>query len=244
MPECVRQHHSTGDSQDDSAVDDASPTGPRQRPKVGLCTETRGLAMGWKTKRKGQRQCSSGQPPLASCRILFVRHVDVLAITDLLVCLSGGRPTASAFTAASPLALSPPPATTPEAAPDAPEDTTEAERQQQVEEEQKEQQRVVGGGSCCRHKSQRREWRGSGVAYHACLSDPANDTFALPEKAAREGVEDPEGACNAHDFDGVFIRNTVAWGHNAISPRILATRHLRHRVILCRVAHVESFAPM
>jgi hypothetical protein len=39
---------------------------------------------------------------------------------------------------------------------------------------------------------------------------PRTTTFALPEKAAREGVEDPEGACNAHDFDGAFIRNTVA----------------------------------
>jgi pyruvate/2-oxoglutarate dehydrogenase complex dihydrolipoamide acyltransferase (E2) component len=88
---------------------------------------------------------------------LFVRHVDVLAITDLLVCLSGfatGRPTASAFTAASPLALSPPPATTPEAAPDAPEDTTEAERQQQVEEEEKEQERVAEAAAAAKAKEE------------------------------------------------------------------------------------------
>ena len=35
-------------------VDDASPTGPRQRPKVGLCTETRGLATGWRRAGKGR----------------------------------------------------------------------------------------------------------------------------------------------------------------------------------------------
>ena len=41
-----------------AAVDDASPTGPRQRPKAGLCTETRGLAKS--SKRKGQTQSTDG----------------------------------------------------------------------------------------------------------------------------------------------------------------------------------------
>ena len=45
--------------QDDSALlDDVSPTGPRQRPKAGLCTETRGLAKS--SKRKGQPQSTDG----------------------------------------------------------------------------------------------------------------------------------------------------------------------------------------
>ena len=43
-------------------------------------------------------------------------------------------------------------------------------------------------------------------AYRACLSDPANDTFALLEKA----LKTRKAHRNAHDFDGAFIRNTVA----------------------------------
>ena len=41
-----------------AAVDDASPTGPRQRSKAGLCTETRGPATS--SKRKGQTQSTDG----------------------------------------------------------------------------------------------------------------------------------------------------------------------------------------
>ena len=43
-------------------------------------------------------------------------------------------------------------------------------------------------------------------AYRACLSDPANDTFALLEKA----LKTRKAHRNAHDFDGAFIRNTMA----------------------------------
>jgi len=145
--------------------------------------------------------------------------VDVLAITDLLVCLSGGRPTASAFTAASPLALSPPPATTPEAAPDAPEDTTEAERQQQVEEEEKEQERVEEAAAAAKAKEESdaaAAWRTT-HAFPTPRTTPSRCSRRLLEKA----LKTRKAHRNAHDFDGAFIRNMVARGHNAISPRLL-----------------------